>query len=56
MVARCDDATQALGIYQTVQNVCMSKPCRDTDYIYDGHKRGNNVYIERKRKREHKWV
>lgn len=56
LVAHCDDATQALGIYQTVQNVCTSKPLRDTDYTYTGRKRGNNVYIERTGKRKYKWV
>ena len=56
LVAHCDDATQALRIYQTVRNVCVSRACRDTDYVYDGRKRGNEVYIERKRKREYKWV
>lgn len=56
LMARCDDSTQALRIYQTVQNVCTSRACRDTDFIYDGHKRGNNVYIERVRKRDYKWL
>lgn len=56
LVAQCADSTEALRLYQTVQNVCLSKPCRDTNFIYDGHKRGNNVYIERVRKREYKWL
>ena len=56
LIARCADSTQALRIYQTVQNVCTSRPLRDTDFIYRGHKRGNNVYIERKEKREYKWL
>lgn len=56
LVARCDDSTETLRIYQTVQNVCASRPLRDTDYTYAGHKRGNNVYIERKGKRKHKWL
>ena len=56
MMARCDSSDQALRLYQTIQNVCMSKSCRDTDFLYDGHKRGNNVYIERKGKREYKWL
>lgn len=56
LVARCDSSDQALRLYQTVQNVCISKSCRDTDHTYEGHKRGNNVYIERARKREYKWL